>query len=118
MRPVLRPGDLVEVHPCGAAELWPGQIACVAAHDDALLLHRYVGSFGRDGRRFVVTRGDRCPRPDEPVPAERVLGRVACTRRFGLRLPLDGAPGRLLGRLAALGWRVLRPLGAARRTFR
>lgn len=60
----------------------PGDVVAFRRADGRLLVHRVLGFYvGRRGAT-VVAQGDRLSREDEPVPLDRVLGRVlACDGR-------------------------------------
>lgn len=106
MRPLLPVGATVEVRPCSASELASGQVACIDQGDGPLLLHRYVGTFERGGRRWHLTRGDRCGGLDPPVASSRLLGRVEVVHWHGLRLSLGRPTGRAAEVALALAWRL------------
>lgn len=74
MSPYLRSGDRIRVTP--APFYWPGDVVAFHRDDDRLLVHRVLGyTLGRDGVRLLA-KGDGLSREDEPVPLERVIGRV------------------------------------------
>jgi hypothetical protein len=101
MRPTLSPGTSVEVRPCTAPELLPGDIACIRTAG-LPLLHRVLES----GPARVVTQGDRLPYPDAAHAPDRVLGRVHQVRWLGLPVRLDRPVGRFAGRLASRVWAI------------
>ena len=76
MDPLIRDHDYLKVEPCGAVEV--GEIVLVLA-ERGLTAHRVVSS--RDG--VIVTRGDNAPAPDDPVPREKILGKVTAVIRDG-----------------------------------
>jgi hypothetical protein len=78
MAPLLADGERVEVAP--ARRYWPGDVVALRAADGRLLVHRLLGYRWRAGRLLYVTRGDRCPAVDVPVPLADLLGRVASPR--------------------------------------
>ena len=82
MYPTIRPGDIIEIVPFGGTGdlLEPGEVVALNRDDD-MVVHRFIGYFERDGRRWVFTRGDSVLRADEPVPAEAVAGRVVTVIR-------------------------------------
>lgn len=82
MYPSIRPGDIIEIIPIGGTTglLEPGEVVALKRADD-FVVHRFIGNFERDGRRWVFTRGDSVMRADEPVPEEAVAGRVATVIR-------------------------------------
>lgn len=100
MRPLLAVGDQVELEACAAAQLRPGDIAVLRA-GGLLFTHRYRGELWRDGRRYLITRGDRPLAYDAPWPEEDLMGRAARRLRRGRALDLRSGPGDQLNRLLA-----------------
>lgn len=72
MLPTIRAGSLVEVEPCGAADLRVGDVAVVKVGRDKVLVHRVVAVSGAT----IRTRGDAVANADSPTQAEGILGRV------------------------------------------
>jgi hypothetical protein len=99
MWPAIPDGSEVEVMPCAADALRPGDIAAYA-RGDTVVVHRLLGR--RDGAlRF---RGDSLGREDAPVRPDDVLGRAVVLRRAPLRWSRPRR-ARLLGAArAALAW--------------
>ncbi len=84
MYPTIREGDVIEIAPLwGTVDLIePGEVVALKRTVD-FVVHRYIGSFERDGRHWVFTRGDSVMRADDPLPAEAVAGRVVAVSRAG-----------------------------------
>lgn len=80
MLPAIWPGDILEVHRVEAADLSLGDIV-VFARENRLVVHRVLQVNREQDAVVVITRGDRSPRADEPVPADEVLGRVRTIQR-------------------------------------
>lgn len=99
MWPAIPDGSEVEVTPCGADALRPGDLAAYA-RGDTVVVHRLVGLRG-DALRF---RGDSLGREDAPVPRGDVLGRAALTRRAPLRWSRPRRAKLLGAARAALAW--------------
>jgi hypothetical protein len=103
MRPLLAPGDQVEVAFCPPELLHPGEIV-VVRNGVELLTHRYLATFRHAGHSWLVTRGDRPISADPPWHSDALVGRVTCRVRRGRALHLDSGRGqtlhRLLGRIA------------------
>ena len=94
MLPTLRPGDIVEIERCSAADVSAGEIV-LALRDERFFLHRAVGTAGR-----LRTRGDSMPGLDPAFPAETLLGRAAAASRGGESIKLAMRPWtRVLGLL-------------------
>ena len=79
MLPALWPGDVVEIESCLPEEVRPGEIV-LALRDNRLVTHRLMARCKRDG---LLLRGDSVPRPDPPLPAEALLGRLVRVARDG-----------------------------------
>ncbi len=84
MWPVVRDGATMEVTPCAAASLRPGELGAFVGAE-RVVIHRVV-AHENGGVRF---RGDALGYDDGVVPAALVLGRarVVSSPRLGLRLP-------------------------------
>jgi signal peptidase I len=110
MLPALRGGDIIVVRPAGAADVTIGDVV-VFRQVDTLVAHRLVGKSGVNGRTILVTKGDLLPHADQPLPADKVLGKVVAIQREGrtwdLTSPLQRATARLYVRIIpALSWLV------------
>ncbi len=88
MRPLLEPGDVVEIEPIDPGRLKPGDLV-VLARPEALLTHRFLGFSGE----YLCTGGDWAREPDAPQPAETLLGRVRTRRRGAAAIDLQAGPG-------------------------
>lgn len=115
MRPCIQDGDAVVVEPC--AQPRRGDVVLAAQHG-RVVVHRVLGRAVIEERAYVLTQGDATPWPDAPIPAERVLGRVAQVERPGQpprRLPVGTR--RALAYLWARGRRAARRLRARGRAL-
>jgi hypothetical protein len=99
MWPAIPDGSEVEVVPCPAAALRPGDVAAYA-RGDTVVVHRLVGR-GDGALRF---RGDSLAREDAPVPPGDVLGRASVLRRAPLRWSRPRRAKVLGAARAALAW--------------
>jgi len=79
MYPLIRPGDIIYIEPCGNDEApVPGEIIAWK-RDSGFVVHRLIRiTRGNDVTSFI-TRGDSCSREDNPVTREQVAGRVIRT---------------------------------------
>lgn len=85
MLPSIWPGDVLEVHRVDAADLAVDDVV-VFARENRLVVHRVL-SLNRERDEIVlITRGDRSPRPDSPVSASELLGKVKMIQRGGRTL--------------------------------
>src|SRR5690349_17522257 len=91
MLPAIWPGDTVTVRGIQIAQLQLGDIV-LFGRDDRLYAHRLIRKFIRDGREFLITRGDRHRQSDPPVSAEEVLGRVESILREGSSVEVKTSP--------------------------
>ncbi len=82
MLPTIRGGDIIVVRPVGASDVTIGDVV-VFRQADTLVAHRLVRKHGTNGTMVLVTRGDFAPRSDEPLPADKVLGKVVALERGG-----------------------------------
>ncbi len=110
MLPTLRPGDRIEAVPCqGEPEI--GEIV-VFEHEGWLCSHRVL----RKIEGALITRGDNGRREDDPLPVERVLGRVVRASRNGVEIPLKLGLGakimRSMARYTSLPTRIFLHLHA------
>ena len=121
MRPFIRPGDILEIHP-----RQPGQIpplgAVVLSIDDKqrVIAHRVVRRFKELDNLLIVTQGDALVKPDAPIPVTQVLGIVIAIMRGKRRITIQQDAWRALGiiwlALAPLRpqlihlWRAIRPM--------
>jgi signal peptidase I len=92
MRPVLEPGDLVAVTPCGPRDLEIGDVV-VIENNSSLIVHRFL--YVRRGK--IVTKGDRRRRADAPVSAEHLVGRVTRIERGTITRQTGGTGARVRG---------------------
>lgn len=92
MFPALRPGDVIDIVPVGGtgASLVTGEIVALKRDND-FVVHRFLGYFEREGRRWLFTRGDSTLRADEPFAEEALAGRVVAVTR-GTRVVRNPQP--------------------------
>ena len=77
MKPFFLPGDILAVAETPVEELRVGNVVVFQAPKAReRIVHRIVDRQSRDGRSFLVTRGDNNPHLKERVLPEWVLGRV------------------------------------------
>ena len=109
MLPCLWPGDVLAVRHQELAEIQPGQVV-VFQRDAKLVVHRVIRQLHREGSTVLITRGYRRWRPDAPVTADELLGRVEAVergdRRFEPALTRWGRVGSVLCR-SELGARMV-----------
>lgn len=102
MRPTLRDGDTVLVHPATARPPRRGDVLLVRRHG-RLVLHRMLG---RDGAGGIRLAADAALQQVETVPADAVVGVASSRWRRGRERRLD----RPLARWSGLLRYALRPL--------
>ena len=81
MYPSIREGELITVEPVAASDVKLADIVLYRS-ERGLIAHRVVEIAARDSRVFRL-RGDASLSCDQPVEAERVLGRVVGVQRNG-----------------------------------
>lgn len=105
MSPTIREGDAVFVSDVAADDIETGDVVSFRPLPNSglpastVVTHRVVGVTERNGETYVRTKGDANANADpEPVPAERVVGRVTLTvpklgalvRTVGIELGIFG----------------------------
>lgn len=92
MRPFIKDGDFLEIHPLLDRPVRVGDILLFRYAQHPLLVHRVVRvapPSSHDPSPGFVTQGDAVLRPDGCIPAQAVLGRVASIERRGRLRRLD-----------------------------
>jgi len=84
MSPFLRGGEIVHIKRVHPGTLKRGDLVLFRNEDRLLLLHRVIDwKRGTNGRITFQTLGDRLFRPDDPVPGDRLLGKVSRIEKRG-----------------------------------
>lgn len=78
MLPALHPGDVLDFEACVHAQMQPGEVV-LFRRGERLVIHRVLERTA-DG---LLTQGDGLARPDVPVDAADVLGRLVGRSRAG-----------------------------------
>jgi hypothetical protein len=110
MLPSVWPGDILSVRQCVIAEVRLGDII-LFERDGGLCAHRVVDKIVGPDQDSLITQGQQLPRPDPPVSAAELLGRVTSIERGELRI--DPRAG--LGLWPRIASRILRHSGLATR---
>jgi hypothetical protein len=123
MAPLIRDGDVLTIMPLHDHVPMVGDVVAFATSRGDLCIHRIIAP----APAGWLTRGDGCPEPDEVVPRENVLGRVARVECDGRTARLGMGPERrLVAWLSARNWLLpfkmlcqlrLRALGALLRSL-
>jgi len=88
MYPTIRPGDVLHIQSCNAADVSVGDIA-VCRRPRYLFSHRVIAKGSEAGRAYIVTRPDRARNKDDgPTFDENLLGVVVAMKRNGRSVPL------------------------------
>lgn len=106
MRPFIRDGDVLTVHPVAVDSLKRADVILFRRETEGLTLHRIIRRIAREGSIAFVTRGDAALAFAEEIPAERVLGKLVAVQRGDRHL----RPDRGWLRCAALVWILFRRL--------
>jgi signal peptidase I len=101
MYPLIRHGDLIEVEPADASAVRLGDVILSRDGHDRIVGHRVVKVRGKGHGRTLMTKGDWTFRPDAPVEAGQVLGRIVAIERGGKRTALNSGGQRLVQLLTA-----------------
>lgn len=100
MLPWVRPGDLAILD-----KVSPGSVQCgdivLFRRDHRFFVHRIVERRTRDGRLFLVAKGDANPHPDGVIAPSEILGRVERIYRGGRRIEFHSRRTRALSFLIA-----------------
>jgi hypothetical protein len=103
MFPIICSGDKITIRPEKSPSI--GDII-VFKRGDAMVCHRLVKTFGKDGIRYYQTGGETLFGLDEPVTADQILGKVVRIERQNVslqrRILLLIHPLLKLGRLNAI----------------
>ncbi len=102
MTPFIRDGDLVEVEPVSAEDVALGDVLFLRDERGTLMVHRAIGRLHSAEGVRILPKGDALARPDSPVDAGQVLGRVVALESRSRRVDLRTGRRRLLGRMWAL----------------
>lgn len=110
MSPVIRAGDSIIVEAEKASELIPGDIILIDC-EIKYFTHRFVTRFQKGMSNYIVTKGDRVGRFDNPFPDSRVLGKVVEIRTKNRNIDLTRFRYRIIhflyGKLLCIQWRIL-----------
>lgn len=100
MNPLLRENDLLELIPCAAAGIMPGDVIAFENRDaNQIVIHRVV----KIGAGGLLTRGDNNSGFDAaPVHDDQIIGRVATAWRGTSKVDVAGGRHGLL--LAQIRW--------------
>jgi signal peptidase I len=82
MVPTIFPGDMVIVEHSSGERVDKGDIVLFRGAR-ALVAHRVSEKYGRAGDLQIITQGDALARPDPPVSAAQLLGKVSFVVRDG-----------------------------------
>jgi len=102
MRPVLEPGDYIEVGRMSPNELRSGDLLFLH-QGDMLRVRRFSGLTRVGDKPHVLVRAEGSRETDSPVPVAHVIGRIQAAERDGKRLRIRGLSGGGSG--ASLGTR-------------
>lgn len=88
MLPAIPSGVVLQIEPLAQAHPGLGDVVFFEAGDGRTIIHRVSLCFIRRSHSWVQTWGDNCPKPDAPVPACNILGRIASMQINGDWKPL------------------------------
>ncbi len=106
MHPTIRHGEAVLVAPVNVQSLRFGDVV-LYVRNNRLWAHRVIRRRMVSGVWILVTQGDGACRPDPPIAASRVVGRVVAVERSGRWHRLDTRGRRYWGliRYSIRRWR-------------
>ncbi|MEK6704162.1 MAG: S24/S26 family peptidase [Bdellovibrionota bacterium] len=81
MVPSLCPGDIVDIHPVTTQDLRVGDIV-VNPMKYTLRCHRLMRSYtDKHGKTWLITKADVWPHEDDPIEANKIVGRIVKVTR-------------------------------------
>lgn len=89
MRPFIRDGDRLVIHPLGVRGVQRGDVVLCRMAGGTLLAHRVVKISKRNGQKMLVSQGDARPDADAAIPLASVLGRAVAVERGTRHWRLD-----------------------------
>jgi len=104
MSPFLKKGDLLMVQPIALEEAEIGEIVAFRRDESQSVLttHRVIQKGKDRGRRYIITKGDRCRFRDLPIKCpSHVYGKVVSMEKNGRLISLETRFHRFLGYLIA-----------------
>lgn len=88
MLPSIPSGVVLQVEPLAQTPPRLGDVVFFEACDGRTIIHRVSLRFRRRSQPWVQTWGDNCQKPDAPVPACNILGRIVAMQVNGEWKPL------------------------------
>jgi len=103
MSPSIKKGDLLVVKTSALEEAEIGEIVAFRRDESQSVLttHRVIQKGKENGRRYIITKGDRNLYRDFPLSPQHVLGKVTGIERNGQVISLESPFYRLRGYLMA-----------------
>jgi hypothetical protein len=80
MKPFLHENDLITIEPINPEKLICGDVA-VFQFQGMLKAHRFLKRKVIEGEKYLITKGDRRFRYDDPVPFKNLLGKIIQVKR-------------------------------------
>jgi signal peptidase I len=76
MYPSIKPGSIIIIEPlAGKGDPVPGEIIAIK-RENGMVVHRLIKIIIKDGKRYYIARGDSNAFADNPVPIDRISGRI------------------------------------------
>lgn len=104
MVPTILPGDTLLIEPAGSERVGKGDIV-LYRRGRRLFVHRVSEKSVSAGDLRIITQGDGMRRPDPPISAAQLLGKVTFVVRDGRCLVPAKSPGLVMRSVAALARR-------------
>ena len=86
MYPLVRDGDLLDVHPVDDGAIDVDEIILYRSSGNGIIVHRVVGVSGQGYKVSLRVKGDSVGKADPEVRECQVLGRVVSIERRGRRI--------------------------------
>ncbi|CAG7632566.1 hypothetical protein PAECIP111802_01858 [Paenibacillus allorhizosphaerae] len=81
MLPFIRTGNICRFEPIEPLRLRKGDVVLFVSGSGTLVGHRYFGQTFIGSERMFLCKGDSNVYPDDPVPADRIIGRMVWIRK-------------------------------------
>lgn len=89
MYPLIAQGDICQFVACNAVSLKKGDIILFHTSNGDLVAHRFLRFQYSNGEAYYIFKGDTNLAPDEPVPASRIIGKLAVVDKGAVRIRTD-----------------------------
>ncbi|MGB8492534.1 MAG: signal peptidase I [Bacteroidales bacterium] len=75
MYPAIKPGSVIYIKPLQEETSLPGDIIAVK-RESGFVVHRCIRNIEKEGKKYIITRGDSIMAEDDPVDYKDIAGTV------------------------------------------